>query len=544
MASGHTESWGTFVSVRGSVGSMVAATLVSRALGFLKAILLVAAIGVTSAGVGGQAFENANSAPTYLFALIAGGVLGAVLVPQIVRNLHDGAVGQDNTDRLLTIVLFGGAVATVVLTLCAPGIVWIYATNWSSEWRGLATSMAYWCLPQIFFLIAFAVLSQVLNARGVYGAPAWAPAIANLVGIGGIVVFLLVLPSGVGDVDSWSPVMIAVLSGTATLAIALQSVLLVVPLRKTGFRFRLRWGFGGLGQMSTVAGWTLLGVVAGQVTYLVTANVANSAGETLHRLGIDGPSLNSLSTAYLLMLLPHGIVTVSLTTALYTRMSGYAARRDFSQTEYLSNLATKPVAYVSIAAAAVFAALGPLITTVLFSPIIGQVLQVLSIGLVGFSQAYVLNRTSFALQDARGPFLTQLVIAVLSAAGAAASALLLPPTLTVIGIAAGISLANFAGWLTAHWALQRTFRRLGHVTVREHRAVLGYVRLLGAGLASFTVGWMAVTVLGAPPDRGGQALFLAAAGAVSIGVFILVSYVLGDRTLSELRRPTGRPGAL
>ena len=242
LASGHTESWGTFVSVRGSVGSMVAATLVSRALGFLKAILLVAAIGVTSAGVGGQAFENANSAPTYLFALIAGGVLGAVLVPQIVRNLHDGTVGQDNTDRLLTIVLFGGAVATVVLTLCAPGIVWIYATNWSSEWRGLATSMAYWCLPQIFFLIAFAVLSQVLNARGVYGAPAWAPAISNLVGIGGIVVFLLVLPSGVGDVDSWSPVMIAVLSGTATLAIALQSVLLVVPSARPGFGF----GFDGV----------------------------------------------------------------------------------------------------------------------------------------------------------------------------------------------------------------------------------------------------------------------------------------------------------
>ena len=532
-----------FVSVRGSVGSMMTATLVSRALGFLKAILLVAAIGGTSAGVGGQTFEIANSAPTYLFALIAGGVLGAVLVPQIVRNLNDGPVGQDNTDRLLSLVLVGGAVAAVVLTLCAPGIVWLYATTWSPEWRALATSMAYWCLPQIFFLIAFAVLSQVLNARGVFGAPAWAPAISNLVGIGGILVFLLVLPSGLGDVGSWSPSMIAVLSGSATLAIAIQSVLLVIPLRTIGFRLRFRWGFGGLGQMSTVAGWTLLGVVAGQVTYLVTANVANNAGETLHRLGIDGPSLNSLSLAYLLMLLPHGIVTVSLTTALHTRMSGYAARHDFSQTESLSALATKPVAYVSIATSSVFAALGPLITTVLFgNPIIGQVLQVLSIGLVAFSQAYVLNRTSFALQDARGPFFTQLVIAVLSAAGAVASALVLPPTLSVIGIAAGVSLANFAGWLTAHWALQRTFRSLGHVPVRGRRASLGYLRLVGAGLASFAVGWMAVTFTGAPSDFAGQVLLLGAAGAAAVGVFLVVSYLLGDRTVSELRRPTGPPG--
>jgi putative peptidoglycan lipid II flippase len=345
------------MSARGSIGSMMAATLVSRALGFLKAILLVAAIGGTSEAIGGQTFEIANSAPTYLFALIAGGVLGAVLVPQIVRNLHDGPAGQENTDRLLTIVLVGGAVATVVLTLCAPGIVWIYATPWSAQWRGLATSMAYWCLPQIFFLIAFAVLSQVLNARGVFGAPAWAPAVSNLLGISGILVFLFLLPTGLGTVDSWSPLMIAVLSGSATLAIAIQALLLLIPLRRIGFRIRLRWGFGGLGHMSTLAGWTLLGVIAGQAAYLVTSNVASNAGKTLNELGVDGPSLNSLSMAYLLMLLPHGIVTVSLTTALYTRMSGSAARNNLAEIDALSTLASKPVAYIAIAASAAFVAL-------------------------------------------------------------------------------------------------------------------------------------------------------------------------------------------
>ncbi|MBG6059984.1 putative peptidoglycan lipid II flippase [Cryobacterium sp. MP_M5] len=524
------------MSARGSIGSMMAATLVSRALGFLKAILLVAAIGGTSAAVGGQTFEIANSAPTYLFALIAGGVLGAVLVPQIVRNLHDGPVGQENTDRLLTIVLVGGALATVILTLLAPGIVWIYATTWSAQWRGLATSMAYWCLPQIFFLIAFAVLSQVLNARGVFGAPAWAPAISNLLGIGGILVFLFVLPSGLGTVGSWSPMMVAVLSGSATLAIAIQALLLLIPLRRIGFQLRFRWGVGGLGHMSTLAGWTLLGVIAGQAAYLVTANVANSAGKTLNQLGIDGPSLNSLSIAYLLMLLPHGIVTVSLTTALYTRMSGSAARNDLAEIQALSNLAMKPVAYVAIAATAAFVALGPLITEVLFGkPIIGHVLQVLAIGLVGFSQAYVLNRTSFALQDARGPFATQLVIAGLSAAGAAA-ALLLPPELTVIRIAAGISIANFAGWLTAHLSLQRTLRNRGHVPVGRPRAILGYARLLGAAIISSVAGMSLLASIGTPPGFIGQAILLAAAGVGVVALFIAVSWLLGDRTIGDLRR--------
>lgn len=531
------------MSARGSIGSMMAATLVSRALGFLKAALLVAAVGGSSATVGGQTFETANSAPTYLFALIAGGVLGAVLVPQLVRNLNDGPAGQDNTDRLLTIVLVGGAAATVVLTLCAPGIVWMYATPWSAPWRELATAMAYWCLPQIFFLISFAVLSQVLNARGVFGAPAWAPAVSNLVGIGGIVVFLALLPSGLGDVDSWSPLMVAVLAGSATLAIAVQALLLVIPLRRIGFKFRFRWGFRGLGQMSTLAGWTLVGVIASQAAYLVTSNVANSAGATLHQLRIDGPSLNSFSMAYLLMLLPHGIVTVSLTTALYTRMSRAAARNDLAETENLSDLAKKPVAYVSIAASAGFIALGPLLTTVFFfgNPIIGQVLQVLAIGLVGFSQAYLLNRTSFALQDARGPFVTQLVIAGISATAAAAAALLLPPELVVIGIAVGISVANFAGWFTAHLSLKRTFNTRGHLpdhhpANRRRRTLLGYSRLLAAGLASSAVGTVLVTSVGIPDGFVGQAILLAAAGAGVATTFIGLTWLLGDRTWSALRR--------
>lgn len=516
---------------------MMTATLVSRALGFVKSILLVAAIGGSSAAVGGQTFEIANSAPTYLFALIAGGVLGAVLVPQLVRNLQNGPAGQADTDRLLTVVLVGGAAATIVLTLAAPGIVWAYAAPLSPQWHGLATAMAYWCLPQVFFLIAFAVLSQVLNARGVFGAPAWAPAAANVVGIGGILVFLAMLPSGLGGVNDWSAQMVAVLSGSATLAIAIQAVLLVVPLRRIGFRFRFRWGFGGLGRMSTLAGWTLLGVIAGQAAYLVTSNVASGAGQTLNRLGIDGPSLNSFSTAYLLMLLPHGIVTVSLTTALYTRMSGFAARNDVAQTAALSGMAAQPVAYVSIAAAAVFAALGPLITTVLYDgPIIGAVLQVLAVGLIGFSQAYVLNRTSFALQDARGPFLTQLVIAGLSATGAWAAALFLPPEFVVIGIAAGISIANLVGWLTAHLALQRTFRARGHLPARGPGRVLVYVRLAGVGVVSFAAGLMLLTILDTPTGFIARLGLLAAAGAAITTVFVSVGWLLGDRTMGNLRR--------
>lgn len=523
---------GATMSTGSSTRSMMLATVASRGLGFLKAILLVAAIGGTSAFVGGQAFEIANSAPTYLFALVAGGVLGAILVPQIVRDIHAGAAGQENTDRLLTIVMVGGALLTIVATIGAPGIVWAYAATWSEEWRGLATSMAYWCLPQIFFLITFAVLGQVLNARGIFGAPAWAPTISNVVGIFGILVFLVVFPTGLGPVASWTPLMIAVLCGSVTLGVATQSVLLVVLLRKIDFHFHLRWGFAGLGHMSKLAGWTVLGVLAGQIAYLVTSNVASHAGETLNNLGIDGASLNSMTSAYLLMLLPHGVVTVSLTTALYTRMSAAAAQQNLDEVTRISDLASKPVAYVSIAATAVFVALGPLITELLWgTPIIGQVLQVLSIGLVGFSQAYVLNRTSFALQDARGPFVTQLVVALVSAAGAVASALLLPPESIVLGIAVGVSVANFAGWLTAHIALRRTLEGNGHRGGTAPGTWIHGVRLAAVAALSAGSGLFLLSRLEVPTHFLGQAGLLLALVSLVCALFAGVNWLLGDRTL-------------
>jgi putative peptidoglycan lipid II flippase len=237
------------------------------------------------------------------------------------------------------------------------------------------------------------------------------------------------------------------------------------------------------------------------------------------------------------MLLPHGIVTVSLTTALYTRMSGAAARNDLAETHRLSALATKPVAYISIAASACFVALGPLITTVLFgSPIIGQVLQVLTVGLIGFSQAYVLNRTSFALQDARGPLVTQLVIASVTALGSAAAALLLPPHLTVIGVAGAITVANFAGWVTAHLALRRVFAQRGHPPALGPTAILHYARLVLAGSVGVGAGLVVVNWIGTPTGDIGKIVLLAGAGLAVAVTFAGLSWLCGDRTWSALRR--------
>ncbi|MBQ1425016.1 MAG: lipid II flippase MurJ, partial [Aeriscardovia sp.] len=62
---------------------MASGTLASRLTGQGRTILLAAALGVT--GVAANAYQVGGQIPHVIFNLIEGGLLNAVLVPQIVR---------------------------------------------------------------------------------------------------------------------------------------------------------------------------------------------------------------------------------------------------------------------------------------------------------------------------------------------------------------------------------------------------------------------------------------------------------------------------
>ena len=97
---------------------MAAGTVVSRLSGFVRSTLLAAALG---AKLHADLFNIANTIPNMLYILLAGGVVNAVLVPQLVRaRTHDPDGGEAYTNRVITLtLLFLGAV-TVLLVLGAP----------------------------------------------------------------------------------------------------------------------------------------------------------------------------------------------------------------------------------------------------------------------------------------------------------------------------------------------------------------------------------------------------------------------------------------
>ncbi|MFC7793946.1 murein biosynthesis integral membrane protein MurJ [Streptomyces cinereoruber] len=521
-------------SVLRSGALMAAGSLVSRATGFVRASVVAAALG---AAVVADGYAVGNSVPTIVYTLLLGGALNAVFVPELVKAAkehEDGGVAY--TDRLLTLCALALVALTAVAVLAAPLIVDTY-TDYTGAQRDMTVAFARTCLPQILFLGLFTLLGQVLNARGRFGAMMWTPVLNNVVVVGVFGLFL-----AVSDGGALSAGETALLGWGTTAGIALQALALVPSLRAAGFRWRPRfdWRGSGLAAPLRSAGWLVLLVLTNQGAYWVTTWIATSAGGS----AADGGSgLAAYNNAYLLWAVPHGIVTVSLVTALLPRMSGAAAdgdlagvRRDVSYALRTSSAAVVPAACALLALAV------PLMTVVFRYGAtddddiraMSWILMALAPGLIALSGQYVCTRAFYALRDTRTPFLLNLVIAGLNAGLSFTAYLLLPARWTVAGMAGAYSLALWAGWGVTAYVLRR---RLGGRGAQEpdgsggsDGSVAGLARLLVAAVPATGYGIL-VTDLTGPAGAVPAGL----AGALAIlAVFAVLARPLRLTEVSDL----------
>lgn len=531
---------------------MAAGTAVSRILGFARSLVLIAALGLTS--MAANMFDTANKIPNILYMLLAGGVLNAVLVPQIVRAAKAPDEGRTYVNRLVTLSITALLVATVLLTLAAPWLVTLYSASVSPQWRAVGIGFAFWCIPQVFFYGLYTVLGQILNAKERFAGYMWAPALNNVVAIAGLGVFIALYGTGSRgehDLASWDATKIAVVGGLATLGVAVQALVLVFPLRAVGFKWRPVWGVRGvgLGSAGRVAGWTFAAAVVGQVGLVVTTNVANRASELSSgtAMAAGTPGSATYTNALLLFMLPHSLVAVSLVTALFTRMSGNAGSNDWPAVRADLSLGLRTVG--------VFSVLATVGLIVLAQPVgvamtggdpasggaLGRVVIAMALGLTGFSATYLVQRVFYAYEDARTPFLVAVPQQVIVIACDLLAAVLLPPEQMVVGVAAGLSLANTFAAFASAWLLRRR-----HGGIDAARVIRTHVRLGLIGLVTGAVGWTVVSVL---PWRGGGvgwALLCCLIG----GLTVVAVFLLGLRLLrvDELGRfvggRSGRLGAL
>ncbi|MEV4679677.1 murein biosynthesis integral membrane protein MurJ [Streptomyces kurssanovii] len=509
---------------------MAAGTLVSRLTGFVRSLVITAALG---AALLGDTYTIAYTLPTMIYILTVGGGLNSVFVPQLVRAMkNDDDGGEAYANRLLTLVMVALGAIVAVAVFAAPLLIRLMSDTIASDQaaNSVAVTFARYCLPTIFFMGVHVVMGQILNARGRFGAMMWTPVLNNIVMITTFGLFIWVYGTSAESqmgVQTIPAEGVRLLGIGTLLGLVVQALAMIPYLRETGFRFRPRfdWKGHGLGKTVKLAKWTVLFVLANQAGVLVVTQLATAAGEAS---GKQGAGFIAYTNAQLIWGMPQAIITVSVMAALLPRISRAAhdndpgaVRDDISQGLRNSAVAIVPVSFA-------FLALGLPMSTLLFASTgteaargMGFILMAFGLGLIPYSVQYVVLRGFYAYEDTRTPFYNTVIVAVVNAGASALCYVLLPAQWAVVGMAASYGLAYAVGVGVA-W--RRLKNRLGGDLDGAH-IMRTYARLSMASVPAAVVGGaVAYGILtGLGSGAGGSVVALVVGGVALLGVFFVAA---------------------
>ncbi|WP_315636772.1 MULTISPECIES: murein biosynthesis integral membrane protein MurJ [Microbacterium] len=501
-----------------------AGTMVSRVTGLLRSIVLVAVIGSFKSGPA-DAFAAANTLPNSVFSLISVGILTAVIVPQIVKATADADGGNAFISKLFTLGTVVLVAVTALATIAAPWLVQIVAGGLSSTTQALATALAYWCLPQILFYGLYALLGEALNARRIFGPFTWAPVVNNIVSIIGFLILGWAFSPVSRDSADWTPEMIALLGGTATLGIAVQALVLLLFWRRTGLSLRpdFQWRGVGLGNVGKLAGWTFLMAFASLSAGVLQGNIVSNASES-------GASLAVTTNAWLIFMLPYSVIVLSIGTPYFTQISEHAAagRHDEVRGDISRSIRTL-LFFIVAAVAAVAAAAIPASRVFTESPSDAEgaavVLLCYLVSLIPLTILFIVQRTFYAYDDTRTPFwftIFQCALIVVTALGAVAllSAEVIDLTQLAAAVALGQSIASTLQTIVATWLLHRKIGGIGILSWLRALALFA-VAAIPAGLA----GWGTFLLIGGTTGWATSGVIPGALATAVVGLVVVIVYV-------------------
>jgi putative peptidoglycan lipid II flippase len=515
---------------------MALGTLLSRVTGLIRGLLTVAVLGTALLG---DTYNVGNTTPNIIYNLLIGGALTAVFVPQIVRSFRDQDGGSAFVSKLTSLIGTLIFAVTGIAMIAAPLLVSLYAPTFQGRARDITIAFTLYCLPQILFYGLFGVLGQITNAKERFGPMMWSPIANNLVVIGLFSYFLMAVPDLRADSITDQQVMILGL-GT-TLGIAIQAALLLPYIRKSGLELRIRfdWRGSGLGKSIRLGSWTLFSVLVSQIGFLVTVNLATRSGLSALQNGIDyGVGYTPYANAYLIMMLPHSIATISIVTATLPQLSKFVIDGDLSKVQNSIRNSLRLVAIITVPAAIFFMVFGELVSQSLFfgidsdsSKYLGQVLVAFALGLVPLSINLVGIRALNAFENTKFQFITTLINNLLSVGLSILSFVIFDPEDVVIALAWSFTISYWISVLVTDLLLRKFTRTL--ILTRE---LSFYLRVAVVAGVAVGLAWLGDNSLELGGNISRLALVLVAASLLYLGIARLVKLKEVGETIKVILR--------
>lgn len=383
-----------------ATGLMTAGTGLSRLTGLLRVAAMTYALGITGTKLA-DTYNLANTTPNIIYELFLGGILTAVFVPVLIESRERR---RGDPSALISVSLVALATVSILAALGAPLVMRIYTFRIADPATRkaqleLATFLLRWFAPQIFFYGVSGIAQALLNVRGKFSAPAFAPILNNLVVAGTLIAYARVIGSEQLDLTVGAKTLLG--AGT-TAGVVLQALVLLPALRGESLRFRLDVRDPAVTRVLRLAVFVIGYVVVNQIGLWVVLALAN---------GVRG-GVTAYQVAFIFLQLPHGLFAVSLVTALFPDLSRAAAGADWDQYRRWFGIGVRGVFYLLAPAAVGYGLLAEPITRLVLArgvadvrdaDAVASVLQAFAVGLVFFSGFQLMTRCLYALGDTRMP---------------------------------------------------------------------------------------------------------------------------------------------
>ena len=483
----------------------------ARLLGFFRETAVAARFG---AGSYTDAYQVAYTIP-YSLQMVLGVALVSSIVPVMVRCLDGGREdeGWQAASIIINLTFLIMAVITVLGVLGSRLLVNLTAPGFHQETADIAAVMTAMMFPSVIFMSVAMLITGILNACRRFAAAAFAPALASLVIILGVLLF--------GASNAYALPLASLFSFVAMLLVQIPA------LYRTGFRYSLSFDYRNPLVKGVFA--NLGAVFVGTATYQIYLAI-----NRFFASGLSEGSISALNYAGKLMNLPLGIFVAAVSSGIFPLLSAQALEEDKSAMWETTNRGLKLVLIITLPAAAGLMALGQPIVKLLFeraaftaedTVMTAEALFWFGPGMGAMAATQVLTRAYYALGDTRTP----LIFGISSIAVNIGCSILLTPVAQHGGLALANSLASLFYAAGMYILLLRRLPKAGYQDMLKTLIKV----LAGSGTTACTALYAYRLAGSALMSMGTIGLFIAVGGAVCAGIlsFIVVIFLLKENEL-------------
>jgi len=376
-----------------SAGVVSAGTLTSRITGLIRLQVIAYLFGYSQAT---DAFWLAFSLPNLMRALFAEGALSSAFVPvfsDYCSTRNDDDVWKLANSIFNLLFIFTSLIAVLGVIFAPFYIPYLgigFKNNPAQLYLAIYLTQLMW--PFLLFISLAALVMAILNCKGHFASPAFAPLFFNL-----SLVFCGI---------SLMPVL-----GIYSLAVgvvvggAIQLLFQIPSLVKRGFKYRfiLSLKEEGVRRVFKLIIPAILGSITLQISVVITRIFAST---------LPVGSISGLQYAMRLIQFPLGLFPIALSTAIFPRLSSLAAVKDMQGVKNAFSTGIRMVLFLLIPSSVGLIIMREELVRALFqygafshqdTLITSEALFYYSLGLFAMGAVMILIRTFYSLQDVVTP---------------------------------------------------------------------------------------------------------------------------------------------